>query len=347
MVRYVNTLLSIANGALQYYRMKQAGLAGLLGIVVATLVAWQWEHVLPALEAVGIVGFFDRIGLIHEGEAGITGLNILMFFLKLYFLTVIGGIILLGLIWIIGGFFSTSIGEKVALGIVFLIGYPILIIWGLCMAIKGNKDSDVSKEKEATPMERLLDEYSEKISKEQALIRLNRLPTVGDNLFLLGVTANNELYMFLPRPINLETAEYNAGDLVGVQYTVEKYNEVKHKPKSMFEYIPKQFFIKAVKKESKTPLEIVPNEKIEAFYLTNSEDMLSKFRAFSNHPVYENFVNEIQSSYFTIKNAILNRISNATDKEEFDKLVERATLLNATNEDIVRMMRESEKQIEA
>jgi len=58
----MNTLLSIANGALQYHRGKQTGLAGLLGVALALLIVFQWEHILPILEALGIVSFLDSMG---------------------------------------------------------------------------------------------------------------------------------------------------------------------------------------------------------------------------------------------------------------------------------------------
>jgi hypothetical protein len=343
-VNLMNTLLSIANGALQYHRGRQTGIVGLMGIGLALLAVFQWKYIYPILKVLGIVDFFKRLGIVYEGEPGLTGFAIFMFIFKLTILLSIVLFLLLALAIVTSMIFSNEkIGLYIMLPIIAVLMAPLGILFFLYQAIFHRKELIENAEREkklGTPLEQLLRDHSEEIPIEQALIRLNRIPTAGDNLFLLGVMEDKKLYMVLPRPIKFETAIYSSGDLVGLHCSVEKYIEAKHKPKSMFEVIPKLFLIKAIDGER----EIIPSEQFVAFYQTSCDDMLSKFKGYSNQPVYENYVKEVQDDYFTSKQTILSNISNATEKRIFDNLVNRMSMFDASNEEIVKIMLDSEKQ---
>lgn len=341
----MNTLLSIANGALQYHRGKQTGLAGLLGIVVALIVAYQWDRIFPILNAVGTVDFFKSSGLVYEGEAGLTGLAIFMFVFKLTILFVVTLILLMFITLILTFVFSN---EKTALAImmpvIYIVGFPFAIVYGLYQVIFNRKKHIEEAERRrllGTPQDQLLREHSLEIPREQALARLNRIPTLGDDLFLLGLTEENKLYMLLPRPINFETGKYDAGDIEAVLLSVEKYDPLKYKKKSMFEILPKQFFVRFDIQDRI----IIPSSKITQFLHSESEDVLRSFKNYRFTLEYTDYVKSTQSEYFKTKETILKNLKNTTENRIFDNLVNRMKMFNANNEDIVKMMIDSEKEL--
>lgn len=349
----MNTLLSILNGALQYNRGRQTGLAGLVGIGLAILTAYQWNHILPILDKLGIVGFFKSHGFVHEGEGGLTGFLIFMFIFKLTILLCAAFLVLIIITLLLTMIFTNeTIVLKIMIPIMMVFLFPIIIIYALYQVIfhrkKNQQEADMRK-LIGTPQEQLLRDYSEEISKDQALARLNRIPTKGDRLFLLGVSADNKLYILFPRPINFETyikegflggTVFHTGDLVGLHYSVDKYVEKLHKPKSMFVYVPKLYLLKPVNKK----IEVISSEQFVTFYQTNNEDMQHEFKTLGGYPLY---AQEIQDDYFTRKEKVLTNMKNATEKRVFDNLVNLMSMFDATNEDIVEMMRASEQQLES
>jgi hypothetical protein len=348
----MNTFLSIANGALQYHRGRQTGASGIMGIAVALLVVFQWKRIYPVLKAWGVVDFFKRLGLVYEGEPGLTGFAIFMFIFKMTIVFSVVVLLLLAVAVLLSMIFSNEkIGLYVMLPILGILMIPyaiVLVLYQVIFNRKGMKANAERLEKErllGTPQEQLLRDHSEEMTREQALARLNRIPTNGDNLFLLGVTDDNKMYMVLPRPINFENAIYNAGDLVAVQCLVGKYDKIKHKKTSQFEILPSLFKITFT--HEKAEREIIPNERFVSFYQTNSIDMLNRIKAYSDHPAYYNdYVKGLQDEYFTKKETILNNMKNATEKTVFDNLVKRMAIFDASNEEIVEMMRDNEKQMQ-
>lgn len=337
----MNTILSFAHAAIQYHRGRQNGLAGLAGIGIALLIVFQWHRIVPVLDFLGVVNFFKEIGLVHEGEAGFSGFLILMFFVKLSLLFMALLLVLVILVGLMSLLFSNTIFSGILLFLVWIIMLPFLLIGLSIQSLFGNKKNTLTVPK-LSPLDSLLKEHSEELDREQAIMQLNRIPTEGDDLFLLGVTANNELYLVLPKPINFESSNYRAGELYGVPYTVEKYCERKHKPKSMFDVVPKLFRIK-LKNNDINEREVLFTDEIVAFYKTNSEDMLSKFRGYKNHPTYTRYVRDIQKEYFESKHVIINNLKNATDKRNHDIMLKRLEMFDAINEDIVRLMFEAER----
>ncbi|MFT9496933.1 MULTISPECIES: hypothetical protein [Bacillota] len=341
----MNTLLSIANGALQYHRGKQTGLAGLFGIAVALLVAYQWERISPFLDAMGIVDFFRNAGLVYEGEAGLTGLAVFMFVFKLSILF-IATLILLMFITLILTFVFTN--EKTALAImmpiIYIVGFPIALLYGLYQLIFNRKKHGEEAERRmllGNPQDQLLREYTLEVPREQALGRLNRIPTLGDDLFLLGLTEENHLYMLLPRPINFETGKYDAGDIEMIPLFVEGYEPQKYKKTSMFEILPSQFIVRFNKHDRI----VAPSVKIKKFLHSNSEDVKRSFKNYRHTIEYANYVKDTQTEYFSTKETILNNLKKTTEKRIFNNLVNRMKMFDANNEDVVKMMLDSEKEM--
>jgi hypothetical protein len=345
----LNTLLSIANGALQYHRGRQTGASGLMGIAVALLVVFQWKHIYPVLKALGIVDFFKRLGLVYEGEPGLTGFAIFMFIFKMSIIIMVALSLLIALAILISMIFSN---EKIAIYVIIPIMGIIMLPFGLLYLLyqltfnrkefKATAKANVEKrEKErllGTPQEQLLRDHSEEIPREQALSRLNRLPTSGDREFLLGVTNENTLYILLPRPINFDTyGSCRKGELIGLYCSVQKFIKDKNAKQSYFHVQDPEFF--SISSDIKGV--IIPNEQIVSFYQTASKDMLRMFRYNS----YDKYVNETQDEYFERKETILTNMKYATEKQIFDNLVSHMKMFDAPNEDIVLMMRESEKQM--
>ncbi|MEI2356257.1 hypothetical protein [Mesobacillus zeae] len=358
----MNTLLSIANGVLQYHRGKQTGLAGLAGIAIALLIAWNWGDIVPILDKLGIVSFFDNLGLIYEGEGGLTGFAILMFFVRvsIFFILVLSALIVLALIFTL--VFSSDLGVRLALTIIFLVLAPFLMIWLIFIDPIINKKknkleaideaylSEEIEEQLHNPLKQLLLE-AEEIPKEQAYNRLNRLPTVGDNLFLLGLTKDNTLYMITPRPLHFEWYGYfKQEDFSGVPISI-KYQDkrIKNEPnvnRFEIELLPVEdrgiYEIEAAKGVSCTMS--FPKNKIVKFYKTNDIELVKVFEKFASSDNYKDYCKSIQNHYFIVKDAILNRISNELNKVEFEELVERVKQFDAINEDIVRLMWKSEQK---
>lgn len=341
----MNTLLSIANGALQYRRGKQTGLAGLAGIGLALLCVYQWDHILPVLNALGIVAFFDRIGLIYEGDAGLTGFAIFMFIFRLTIVYCAALLVLLMFGIAVSMFFSSdTVFKYIIIPLMMVIGFPIAIVYYTFLVLFKRQELIEKGERMKlvpTPQAELLIEHSEEISRTQAIYSLNRIPTFGDHLSVLGETEDKRLFLLLPRPLSFEDGKHISGDLEAVEFSVEKYIEKFHKPKSMFDRIPKHFLINLVSNER----EVMSESQFVSFYQTNSEDMLYEIQACKNLYGFKKYVKEVQDIYFNSKEAVLSRIKQAEDKETFDNLVKRMTVYNAPNEDIVKMMRDSENEI--
>jgi hypothetical protein len=345
----MNTILSIANGFLQYHRGKQTGISGLIGIIFALIIVFQWDHILPILESLGILKFFDNLGLIYKGESGLTGFAILMFVMKLTLIWCATLFILLVIGILCTMIFSSEIIFKYCiLPIMIVIGFPLIVFFLLFDRIINRKKYIAERKHDilvehlkslvGTPQDQLLNYHSEIIQKEQALLRLNRIPTYGDDQFLLGKSKDNILYMLLPRPLDFNLEKEFEGKLYAVQYSIEKYYER--------DYIlqttkPMEFIIKPIKDEC----ELVQLDDIVVFYDTQHVDMRNAMNTFACSSEYQNYVGEQQNNYFVSKETIINKLKNSTDKEEFDHLLKLLKMFKAPNEDIVKIMLNSEKDL--
>jgi len=333
----MNTILSIANGALQYHRGKQTGLAGLFGIALALLIVFQWEHILPVLEAVGIVSFLDKHGLIYEGEPGLTGFVLLMIAYRAAIAFCIVGALLIVVGLAISIFLSSEIGLRIMFPVLALILSPFIILYMIYYHYKvpkNVKDQDKAKfDKMHKPVSKVIEEASEEIDKYDVSDRLNRIPTYGDDLFFLAVTREDEYVILVPTPDCLVKAGY---DVYGLKYTIEKFWRGTNQPKGMLD--PEE--IKLISEDYLTPFRLY---ELKEVYQTKQVDVLREFSQIKHKNCYGRHIYEIQKAYFEKKDEILKRMSSETDKEQFDWLVTEAKQFNAINEEMVRLMINSKK----
>ena len=344
----MNTLLHMANGALQYHRGKQTGLFGLIGIAVAVLIAYQWENVHKFLDKIGLVSLLDKVGLIVPGEPALTGLGILMTLVKLQLILIVLLIVALGIMALLGNIYESELGFKIIFTICLI---PVI----MCMTpyyiikysiLKKNDKNPVQPVKTALEM---MDECSVQISNEKAELKLNRLPTSGDGVFLIGRTFDDELYLLIPGPMGyFENMDYE-GPYVGVQFTLEKYNSLMpdknkglyfdknfdiHEPIFVTDYtVPKNNRIEHIKKES-----------IVCFYETKNPDLVHLYRSFILNDVFTEYIKRTVHNYFARKEHLLSIIQSASSKDEFDEGVASVVQLTVPNEEIVKIMMGSVKE---
>ncbi|KYD23172.1 hypothetical protein [Caldibacillus debilis] len=370
----MNSLLNIFNYLLSEKRGAETGIVGLfLGIGLAILIAWQWPNILPFLDFIGIVDFFERRGLINENEPYITAFNIFLLAVKIIVVLYIGLIILVPIFFLLMIIFSN---EKVSFVTAFLLGIliaPFLLIFMVMRFLFSRrireeyrimKAAAEERRKRGTALQQLLRDDSVEITREEALIRLNRLPTEGDDLYLLGLSNDDIPYILTPKPLNVELIikygeeseyfslldgphyeDYDKNEVLAVKFSVEIYNELMHKPKSQFAVAPiKYHIVPNIKERVKLSL-----DNIKKFYLTEHKDMKRIFRRVLSVLETEGFIKKIQDCYFSFKNAALKGVQEAIEannKKEFNRWHQRLKCFNASNDEIVQMMRKNERKLE-
>ncbi|MEM5014029.1 hypothetical protein WKH57_25285 [Niallia taxi] len=221
----MNVILGALNGMLQYGRGKETGGFGILGIVLAIVAVYQWDHILPFLRKIGVVDFFDKIGLIYQNDPGTTGLAVFLFIAEILIVLaiVMVAVIVLGLIVAI--FCSSKVGTIIIVTLlapIFLVGMFIyLMIWTLFQAlgIKSKKqkmqeeedkwymenygtkspETIAKEEYRMTPIE-VLKRYCEELDYDTAVSFINTIPMHGDKRFILGESETGEIYLILPDP---------------------------------------------------------------------------------------------------------------------------------------------------
>ena len=221
----MNVILGALNGMLQYGRGKETGGFGILGIILAIVAVYQWDHILPFLRKIGVVGFFDKIGLIYENDPGTTGLAVFLFILEICIVLaiVIFAVLVIGIMVTI--FCSSKVGTIIIVTLLapfilvgfltFFLIYAILQSLGIkskkqklreaedkwYMENYGMKSPETIAEEELnmTPLE-VLKRYCEEFDYNQAIEFLNKLPMYGDTRFLLGESNTGEIFLLLPDP---------------------------------------------------------------------------------------------------------------------------------------------------
>ncbi|MCM3393242.1 hypothetical protein [Cytobacillus oceanisediminis] len=344
----MNTLLSAANAALQYNRGKQTGLAGLVFIGIVLLAAYQWDHIVPIFEAIGLISFLDQWGLIYEGESYMTGFSIFMVAFRICILFVVLGFLtlVLGIIFSMIG--SSNIGAAILGTFVVVLALPFILLWSLYDTIftpkevrEERKRERMRKYKEAnsTPIDIIKENYNE-ITEDEAIRYLNRIPTKGDHLFLLGVTEENEVFFVFPKPYYLNTENFSAG-LWGIKSIMKRCNG------SEFGIGPFQIDIKPEEIYPGKGIQPVPIDRITFYHSDNShKDIKAKSQQFSYRDEYRKYIDEIQSTYFQKKDNLEKTISITPNKERFNEAVQEIVNFNASNEEIVRMMIQSEGRVQ-
>lgn len=338
----MNVLLSVANGALQYHRGKQTGLVGLAGIALALLIAFQWNHILPVLDALGVVDFLNKYGLIYEGEPGLTGFVLFTIAFRAAVAFILVGFIFLVIAMAASIFTSSKAGFAILYSFITIPLIPIMIIWMIYdhfktpQAVKEErkKASIAAYEERMKTVSDIIHESSTELSKEQVLNRLNRLPTIGDDLFLIGITHKDEYFVILPKP----KAIYPSNGFSVISYDVAKNISDsfgnKQREKVELNLTPKYLWGQMI-----TSLEL---NQFKNIYHTEQVDFLKEFKNLKSRGYVQEYISKTQDNYFTSKGTLLKLIGEETDGDKFDELVKRVTEWNAINEDVVKLMYKTE-----
>lgn len=240
---------------------------------------------------------------------------------------------------------TLDLGYKTLYLVTLIVFSPLFILWHFYLYFKVPKSvrkAGASKiVDEMEPVDSVLEKTSEELTITQASIRLNRLPTRGDDLFLIAITDAKEYYVLLPKPINLGLNGLQSGDLVGVKYKLERFWRMEHETKKMLE--PDDLIIK----NSKNILELenISTTSIEKIYNTKQSDFTREFRSYNLKTAYLDYISDIQKVYFEEKEFLLNRIMIETNQIQFNELVRKVKSISVPNEEIVKMMRENHTQV--
>ncbi|MCC3358970.1 hypothetical protein [Bacillus sp. REN16] len=179
------------------------------------------------------------------------------------------------------------------------------------------------------------------ISFEDAKNRLNRLPTMGDYFFLLGVTYERDIYLLVPRP----QLPYQNDKFIGEKWLLkgeinyqskerEFYIDLDNSPFDRDREYPKMDKINYFDHCRHTFNEI-PFEEFELFIDPARCGFDRDFRAYLQYAHFQYYVEWELDLYFIQKRNLKNKINNAQTKEEFDRLVNEIKPFNIRNEDVV------------
>lgn len=267
--------------------------------------------------------------------------RICILFVVLGFLTLV-----LGIIFSIIG--SSNIGAAILGTFVVVLALPFILLWSLYDTIFTPKEvreerkrerMRIYKEANSTPIDIIKENYNE-ITEDEAIRYLNRIPTKGDHLFLLGITEENEVFFVFPKPYFLNTENFSAG-LWGIKSIMKRCNG------SEFGIGPFQIDIKPEEIYPGRGIQPVPIDRITFYHSENShKDIKAKSQQFSYRDEYRKYIDEIQSTYIQKKDNLEKTISITPNKERFNEAVQEIVNFNASNEEIVRMMIQSEGRVQ-
>lgn len=376
----MNVILGALNGMLQYRRGKEVGGYGILGIVLAIVVVYQWDRILPILRKIGVVDFFDKIGLIYKSDPGTTGLAVFLFILEILIVlaVIMFAVLVLGVIASI--FFSSKVGTIIIVTLlapIFLVGLlTYLMIWTLFQAlgIKSKKQrmqeeedqwymdnygtkspQTIAKEEFHMTPEEILKRYCEELDYNKAIEYLNKIPMHGDSRFLLGESDTGEFYILLPDP----TLKYDfmhawlPDEYSAISLTIRKFIDTYDKfEKTDLSREKRKLIIKPNYYEDVYKVYRIINQKnkeeIIKFYLPDYElrDFKNYLSQIGEEKEYTEWAERTQKYYFETKEQLLNEISNAKEDYEFNQLVSYVKALNAPNEDVIKLIRDSTVEVD-
>lgn len=385
----MNTLLNVADTSLQYFRGKQTGLWGLVGIFLFYLTYRLWEQIQPAFEVLGVVTLLDSLGLIVKDGSELTAYKIFLASIFGCFLFAIAFGILMAIVSSVLIITQNEFGQKLMRVSLLIIFSPFVLLYGLTMGYKKTlelkekkRDPEAFFEKKRQEKDRDIIDYllkagvedhnnvkryrrrkeldnlketswdayfeqseipiTEKednlVLFEKAVKDLNRLPTVGDKGYFLGVTFDREFYFLLPRPVSSSLSngsDHFIGDKIYLKG--EKYrdksainNKVINKFRVNGKFERNVFYRSGETPVSYDGLSEIPHSDIEFIIDMNEieelETIMNNYRrTFS----YETYVKNEQDNYFNRKEYLKKMISSAETKEEFDSYVDQITKYNA------------------
>ncbi|MCM3362550.1 hypothetical protein [Niallia sp. MER TA 168] len=384
----MNTVLTFLNGFVQYRRGKQTGLAGLLGLILFVLAVYRWDITYPILESLKIIDFFDKLGLIYEGEPGTSLYAIMMFLTRAAIVIMIFlalALILSLFLMIIG---SSKLGQDLLAYVVLTIMTPLLVLWMLgyyiayCFGYRTKKEkaeesyekwhqdtfgehSDRYKDEQLKYEEArlsapdLLKKYCTTYYIEDTISQLNRLPMFGDTIFMIGETYDEKLYILMPDPLlkynrkmNIEFKRNYSTPIKAVLFTVENVILEKKDSSNIIKYRPEKMIITLKRNPEYNVnsalikyeyLEDIDFSDIKSFYMPDVElkDFKHYISSFGKKNDYRTYLEDTVEKYFTQKLHLTNFLYQDISSEKFHEVTDELRELNASNEDIVKMINDS------
>lgn len=346
----MNTLLTAANVAVQYNRGRQTGLAGLAGIGIAILIACLWDYILPIFDFLGVVDFLDKQGLIFEGEGGLTGFTVFTIAVRACIVFTVVGTVLIAFGLLLSKIFSSEWAVKVfVIPPMMLICIPVILFWiikDVLTTPEAVKKQIRNLRKERLeelqrPIVDVIKESYEVLEKERALIRLDRLPTLGDSNFLLAITKSNDMYVVVPRVKGMYSGHHWVDEWPAEKLSIDRNVDIKDLK-----------LVSSFKIERMIPpfssnhyrLDNVNKEDVVHYLMAKDDVFTNMYSELASSQGYKNFVNYEVRSYFERKENLQKQVASAQTSEEFNEKVELLKEMNAYNEDIVRLMWESAKK---
>lgn len=345
----------IISTKLAYNRGRSVGIVGLLGALILLglilLTVFKWESIHQFLVWSGIWGFFESMELVPPGYPYPTGklLFFIFVFLPLLFFVIFagGGILFFGTLMILTAL-KEILGDKIFFTLLSILFAPIILpieytakgIRKLKIVFNPEYRREVLERKKKEeylrknpPAKRLIREGCTPISHKEAEIRLNRLPTYGDESFLVGTMDHDDnryVYVLLPRP--LHTDDYLSVPVVKCSISDWGTPHPKAPNRKFHVYFDYE--------------NMIDYEYLSGFnkiYETHSLDLKFAFRFINVSDPYRVYVKETQEKYFKDKDELLNKIKNMDfdDKAEYEKTVVSLKSYDAINEEVVRIMWES------
>ncbi|WP_163537249.1 hypothetical protein [Gracilibacillus sp. YIM 98692] len=367
----MNTFLHLIDGYLNYQRGKAAGFWGLIGFILVIVVALNGVQVFRFFEFIGVIDFLYNIGVFREGDYFyVSGARLALFILMLLGLF-LAGTIIFGFLLMIAPVISPVLLFLIvilAAPLALLIAIPAIIVeWVGDMylkftdpaAYKEKKRLQINKpviesmryglfhkeQKKSRRKKNMLnvsnhtksDKVDNKISYEEAYQRVNRLPTIGDENFVVGVGYDRKIYMILPGPIDAyqfgwtEPGEVRCEEIdVRIKYNKDKLE--KDWDINLDNNNPDKYFFEVQKKHF--------NEFEFFLDLNNINAFKNKFLSYVRNNTFfkDNYVKKTQKIHFSSKNHLLEILYNAKDDDEYNNALEDLNKHTLPNEDIVKML---------
>lgn len=189
----------------QHDRQEEQGLAGFMGLILATLLSmfmvWKWDSLFyPIFNKLGFVGFAERVGLIHDLPL-MTVINVfsVLFFILLFI--GLGLALLVATTLISFAIGQTKLGSKIMLTGATITLSPLLLPAMIYLSIKNPRKNFTMKEiykkdKNLRPLLTKYDEYKDSFKMfrlYQEQIQRNDLGYVTDLSFIEGKSILNKV----------------------------------------------------------------------------------------------------------------------------------------------------------
>ncbi|MGN8845229.1 hypothetical protein ACTNDN_20715 [Niallia sp. HCP3S3_B10] len=386
----MNTILTFLNGFVQYRRGKQTGLAGLFGLLIFFLAVYRWDITYPILESLRIIDFFDNLGLIYEGEPGTTLYAIMLFLSRaaIVIMIFLAIALILSLFLIIIG--TSNVGQNILAYLVLAIMAPLAVLWMIgyeiayCFGYRTKKEkadeeyekwhqetygdhSDKYKEEQLKYEESrlsandLLKKYCTTYFIEDTISQLNKLPMLGDTIFLLGETYDGKLYILMPDPLlkynrkmDIEYKRDFSTPIKAVPFSVKNVVLDKKDRTNIMEYTPDKMEISLQRNQAyNVNSNLIKYEYLvdmefsdfKSFYMPEVElkDIKHYISSFGKRKDYRTYLEDKVEKYFSQKQHLTNFLYKDISSEKFHEVTSDLSELNASNEDIVKMINDSPK----